>query len=104
MLRFAVSNPSLYDRPLRRISSDITKNLCAIVLVHKCKRVTGCCAEFTRLNSNRPLSLCRGKQSSFPSNFFLFSLSCLSRVSTLIELHMLVSTMVGCVVRRLAVI
>ncbi|XP_050225806.1 uncharacterized protein LOC126675241 [Mercurialis annua] len=37
-VRLYASTPSLYDRPLRRISSDITKNLDrALTLVRKCK-------------------------------------------------------------------
>ncbi|CAK7329029.1 unnamed protein product [Dovyalis caffra] len=41
-VRLAVSTPSLYDRPLRRISSDIAKNLDrALTLVRKCKKHSG---------------------------------------------------------------
>ncbi|KAJ6374350.1 hypothetical protein OIU78_029961 [Salix suchowensis] len=41
-VRLAVSTPSLYDRPLRRIASDITRNLDrALTLVRKCKKHSG---------------------------------------------------------------
>jgi hypothetical protein len=41
-VRLAVSIPSLYDRPLRRIASDITRNLDrALTLVRKCKKHSG---------------------------------------------------------------
>jgi len=41
-VRLAVSTPSLYDRPLRRIASDIARNLDrALTLVRKCKKHSG---------------------------------------------------------------